>query len=75
MNTPFGAAVELKDSGGNLVSGVDVVATIIQDSGTGTLGGTTTIATVNGVSTFTDLFITLAGTYRIQFTSGALSAT
>ena len=76
-NIAFGQqpVVELRDSGGNLVtaSGVDIAATIIQDMGSGTLGGTTTIATVNGVSTFTDLVIDLAGTYRIQFSSAGLT--
>jgi hypothetical protein len=35
----------------------------------GTLGGTTTVAAVNGVATFTDLTNTTAGTYTLTFTS------
>jgi hypothetical protein len=68
--------VQLKDSGNNNVSttGVNVVATI--STGTGTLGGTATVATVAGVATFTDLKITgIAGSsYILTFTPAGLTA-
>ncbi len=42
-------------------------------SGTGTLSGTTTVAAVNGVATFTNLVMTTAGTYVLSFTPTSLT--
>jgi hypothetical protein len=67
--------VQLQDSGGNNVStpGVNVVATI--SSGTGALSGTTTVATVAGVATFSNLIITgAAGPHTLTFTPTGLTA-
>jgi hypothetical protein len=60
--------IRITDAGGNTVtsSTVNVVASIA--SGTGTLSGTTTIAAVNGVATFTNLKITGSGSHTITFT-------
>lgn len=58
--------VRLEDSNGNPVptSGVAVAVT----SSGGSLGGTTTVATVNGVATFTNLSLTgAAGGYFLSF--------
>lgn len=68
--------VELQDAAGNVVtSSTNFVAATIA-SGGGTLSGTTTIAAVAGVVTFTDLRITgAAGARTLSFTAGALSAT
>jgi hypothetical protein len=37
------------------------------------LGGTTTVAAVNGVATFTNLTLNLAGTYTLKATGGTLT--
>ncbi len=60
--------IRITDAGGNTVtsSTVNVVASIA--SGTGTLSGTTTVAAVNGVATFTNLKITGSGSHTITFT-------
>jgi hypothetical protein len=67
--------IRIVDASGNTVTGssVNVVASIA--SGTGTLSGTTTIAAVNGIATFTDLVITgTAGDYTLTFTPAGLTA-
>ena len=68
------AVVQIQDSGGNNSSAyVNVVATIA--SGTGTLSGTTTVATTDGVATFTDLMITgTVGSFTLTFTPQGLTA-
>jgi hypothetical protein len=50
----------------------NVVASIA--SGTGTLGGTTTVAAVSGVATFTDLGILGLGNFTLRFTPASLTA-
>jgi hypothetical protein len=72
----FGAqpSVELRDVNNALVtqSGVAVTATL--GSGTGSLFGTTTVNTVNGVATFTNLGISgLVGTFSISFSASGLT--
>ncbi|MFA5775652.1 MAG: hypothetical protein WC864_09810, partial [Ilumatobacteraceae bacterium] len=67
--------IRIVDSNGNTVSGstVNVVATIA--SGTGTLSGTTTIAAIAGVATFTNLVISGAsGNFTLTFTPTGLTA-
>ena len=68
--------VQLQDANGNNVSAsnVDVVATIT--SGTGTLGGTTTVKTnTSGVATFSNLSISgTAGNFVLTFTPTSLAA-
>jgi hypothetical protein len=63
--------VEVRDSAGNVVSGVTVTAALTPGPA-GTLGGTADIVTdANGVATFTDLSITRAGIdtdFTIDFT-------
>jgi len=67
-------AVRLADAFGNTVPTAGTVVTAALASGTGTLGGTLTASAVGGVATFSNLAITgAAGTYTLQFTSGALS--
>jgi|GEM_PF-879174 len=66
--------VRITDASGNTVtnSTVSVVASIA--SGTGTLSGTTTIAAVAGVATFTNLMITgLTGSFTLTFTPTSLN--
>ncbi len=67
--------VRITDAGGNTItsSTANVVASIA--SGAGTLSGTTTVAAVNGVATFTNLKITGTGNHTLTFTAaGGLTA-
>ena len=67
--------VKITDAGGNTItsSTANVVATIA--SGSGTLNGTTTVAAVNGVATFTNLKISGTGNHTLTFTAaGGLTA-
>jgi hypothetical protein len=67
--------VKITDAGGNTItsSTANFVATIA--SGSGTLNGTTTVAAVNGVATFTNLKITGTGNHTLTFTAaGGLTA-
>jgi hypothetical protein len=67
--------VRVTDSGDNTVTSFtgNVVASIA--SGTGTLSGTTTVAAVAGVATFTNLVITgTAGNFTLTFTPTSLTA-
>ena len=68
--------IRIVDSGGNTVtnSTVNVVATIGSGSG-GTLSGTTTVAAIAGVATFTNLRLTgTAGPFTLTFTPTSLTA-
>ncbi len=64
----------VNSTGGTVTSStVNVVASIA--SGTGTLSGTTTVAAVSGVATFTNLAITgTPGTFTLTFTPTSLTA-
>jgi hypothetical protein len=65
-------AIQLQDALGNplLTNGVGVTAT----ASAGTLNGNTTVTTVNGVATFTNLSITgLAGNYTLTFSGASLT--
>jgi hypothetical protein len=67
--------VRVTDSGNNTVTSFtgNVVASIA--SGTGTLSGTTTVAAVAGIATFTNLVITgTAGNFTLTFTPASLTA-
>ncbi|MFM2263794.1 MAG: hypothetical protein RLY81_146, partial [Actinomycetota bacterium] len=67
--------VRVTDSGDNTVTSFtgNVVASIAP--GTGTLSGTTTVAAVAGVATFTNLVITgTAGNFTLTFTPASLTA-
>jgi hypothetical protein len=67
--------VRIIDASSNTVtnSTVNVVATIA--SGTGTLSGTTTVAAIAGIATFTDLVLSgTAGNFTLTFTPTSLTA-
>lgn len=68
-------AVEIRDAAGIVVAADNsTVVTAALIVGTGTLSGTLTAQAVNGVATFTDLEIDLAGSgFEIEFTAGALT--
>ncbi len=65
--------VQIRDAGGNVTTSTANVTAAIA-SGSGALVGTTTVAAVNGVATFTNLQINGSGAHTITFTSGALTA-
>ena len=60
--------VAIEDSHNNPVSSENSNVTLTL--GSGTLGGTTTVAAVNGKATFTDLTVGVAGTYTLEATDG-----
>ena len=69
--------VAIQDAGSNtlLGSSASVTLAIGTNPGGGTLSGTTTVAAVNGVATFSNLSINKAGTgYTLTATSGALTS-
>jgi hypothetical protein len=67
-------SVRIVDQSGNTVISSSLTVTAALASGPGTLGGTLTAAAVNGVGTFTNLAVTgPAGTYTLDFSSGALT--
>jgi len=62
------------DEAGNTVSSYSGSITVRPIPGPGTLAGTTTVAAVNGVATFSDLSIDKAGNaYRLQATAAGLT--
>ena len=68
--------IRVTDASGNTVttSKVSVVASIASGSG-GTLSGTTTVAAVNGVATFTNLVLSgTPGNFTLRFTPTSLTA-
>ncbi len=73
----FGLVITAKDSHGNVATSFDgnitvVFDTIIIGGATPTLGGTLTVAAIDGVATFTDLTLDTAGTnYYLRVTSGS----
>lgn len=70
---PVQPVVEVRDGGGGLMEGVEVMATI--ETGGGTLGGMTQISTQAGVARFTNLSIAGSpGSRKIRFKAGSASA-
>ena len=66
--------VEVRDAGGNLLSGAAVTASI--QSGGGTLSGITVVTSVGGVASFTDLAIGgSSGSRTLRFTSAGAGVT
>jgi hypothetical protein len=62
--------IEIRDAFNNVVtSDNSTQVTAARASGTGALGGTTTVTAANGVATFTDLRYTVAETITIGFSS------
>jgi hypothetical protein len=69
---PVQPVIEVRDKGGNVITGPQYIVSASIASGGGTLSGATTIVTVNGVARFTDLVITgVAGTRTLAFTTTA----
>ena len=66
--------VELRDGSNALTAGSGIAVTAALVGGTGALSGTTTVNTVGGVATFTDLrFAGPAGSYQLTFTAASLT--
>jgi uncharacterized repeat protein (TIGR01451 family) len=66
--------VRVYDMSGNPTTAIRQV-TVALASGTGTLSGTTTVTTVAGLASFTNVAISgTAGTYALRFSSGSLTA-
>ena len=67
-------SVRLVDSGGNPVAAAQITVSIPKFPGR--LGGTTTVTTgATGLAAYTDLTITVAGSYTLQATTDGVSAT
>jgi adhesin/invasin len=65
--------VEVRDAAGiNATAGAFSVTASLS-SPTGTLTGTTTVTTVNGIATFTDLGVIGSGTYTLDFAATSLT--
>jgi hypothetical protein len=64
--------VQVVDVNGNLVADANSNVTI--DISSGNLGGTKTVAAVNGVATFTDLSMNKNGSFTLTATDGALGS-
>jgi hypothetical protein len=62
--------VEVEDAGGNLVTTDNSSVTVAADAA---LAGTATVSVANGVATFSDLSMTLAGSHQLSFTDASLS--
>ncbi|MDB4917110.1 MAG: hypothetical protein JWM95_4754 [Gemmatimonadetes bacterium] len=65
--------IQVRDATNGPVNGATNVVVATLNGGGGTLSGTTSVAAVNGVATFTDLKVTGTGSYTLTFTSGALT--
>ena len=68
----FTLAVSAEDGSGSVEKSYMGSVVLVLSSSKGTLGGTTTVASVDGVATFTGLTLSPAGTYTIEATSGQL---
>jgi hypothetical protein len=66
-------AVELEDQFDNLVNTNTSNVTLTVASGPGTTSGTTTVAAVNGIATFSGVTIKTSGAYTLNATDGSLA--
>ena len=68
--------VEVEDQFGHLVTSAnsDITLAIAMGPDGATLAGTTTVASVNGVATFSDLSLPIQGTYTLAASDGNLTA-
>ena len=72
---PLSPALEVSvlDTQGQLVESSSATVTISRASGPGILGGTATAVAVNGIATFSDLTLSLDGTYTLRAESHGLT--
>jgi hypothetical protein len=66
--------VSVRDAGGVLMSSSTAAVTATVASGPGTLSGTTTVNAVNGAATFSNLQLSVAGSYILTFSAPGLNA-
>jgi len=72
---PIQPVVKIEDASGNVVTNSTALVTLIVNDNRATLYGTTTVRAVNGIATFTDLSIRLAGfDYRLMAISPGLTS-
>jgi hypothetical protein len=69
--TPFTSqpVVEIRDASGNRLTSSTLLVTATVESGTGTLGGVTSVVAVNGVATFANLGVIGSGAHRLRFST------
>jgi hypothetical protein len=66
--------VDVENSGGGVVTTDDSPVMLGIDGGSTSLDGITTVTAVNGVATFSDIYIPTAGSYRLVASDGDLPA-
>jgi hypothetical protein len=66
--------VDVEDQFGNIVAGNTTSVTISKATGPGTLSGTTEVAAINGVATFSNLELSASGTYILAASESGLTA-
>src|SRR5882724_2331892 len=64
--------IRVDDQFGNLCSNTNLAVSASRNAGSGTLQGTTTVSSVGGVATFTNLAHNVATTITLNFTGGGL---
>lgn len=68
--------IEVQDAAGNRVADADLDITLTIASGPGNLGGSHTVGAVNGVATFSGMWIDLVGAYTLEASAaGTVAAT
>jgi hypothetical protein len=65
--------VDVEDRTGSVVTGDSSNVTLAVASGPGALGGTVTVAAVNGVATFSNAMLYAAGSYTLSVSDGSLT--
>jgi hypothetical protein len=74
-NAAITVKVTVEDAGGNVVTTDTSSVTVALTTAAGaTLGGTQTVAAVNGVATFNNLTVDKVGTYTLTATDGTLTS-
>jgi virginiamycin B lyase len=71
--SPFGLTAQVEDSSNNLVNSFNGTVTVglANNPGSGTLGGTVTVAASNGVATFSGLMLTKSASGYTLYLSGS----
>jgi FG-GAP-like repeat len=74
--TATSVVVNVEDPAGNTITSDSTEVTLSVASGPSgaTISGTTTVAAVNGVATFSNVILTVAGNYELNATDGTLTA-
>jgi subtilase family serine protease len=67
--------VDVESSNGSIVASDNSTVTLSLANGTGTLGGTLSETAVDGVATFSNISLSVAGAYMLEATDGSLTST